>query len=119
MLLYYTHIYFKAVWRESKKLPDAVCGSPKRTTDYVIITDYKSGLKVIYNKSLFRVPFCGFRFLNTIFSFLVSARIFFCFPQLVSLATIHAAQIADRIFFLILTFAALLVEGIFNLDFPY
>lgn len=45
--------------------------------------------------------------------YLIFAYIFFCFPQLVSLATIHAAQIADRMFFLMLTFVALLAESIF------
>lgn len=117
-LLYYIHIYFKAVWTESKEIPDAVCCSPKRTTDYIIITDCKSELKVIHHKSLFRVLFCGLKFLNMILYFLISAYIFFCFPQLVSSANIHTAQIAGRIFFLTLTFVALLAESIFLFRFP-
>lgn len=117
--LYCIHIYFQAVWRQSKELPDAVCCSPKRTADYIIITGCKSELTLIYHKSLCRVPFCGWRFLNMIlWVFSISANIFFCFPQLVSLATAHAARTAEGRLSLLLACAAPLAAGTCGCRFP-
>lgn len=117
-LLYYIHIYFKAVWGESKELPDIVCCSPKTSTDYIIIINCKSELKILHHKCLFRLPFCSLRFLNMTLWYLISPYIYntYNFVLLCAKAgfftNIHAAQIIARILFLILTFAVLLAESI-------
>lgn len=54
-----------------------------------------------------------------IFVFLISAYIFFCFLQLVSLVTIHGALIANRYYSTYWPVQHCLLRAYFNLNFQY